>query len=96
MLFCESTGTPWVPMSSLWGTNCDTCWNEDATSKIYYADSPITNFAEALSQSDGILISSHGFNLTGLASSTKYYYIVTAADEASNNATSSEEVFDTL
>jgi|GEM_PF-4250838 len=70
--------------------------NEDATSVLYYSDSPSVDVGSSLSESVVTPTTTHVFNLSGLATSTTYYYLLTATDESSNTATSSEESFGTL
>ena len=69
--------------------------DEEATSKVTYADSPIDTASSTDSVSESAFVTSHSLELTGLATSTQNFLKVESEDEAENATTSGEEDFTT-
>jgi peptidoglycan hydrolase-like protein with peptidoglycan-binding domain len=78
-------------------TSASVTWttNEVASSKVYYSTTTPINTVSALSVFDGVLVTAHSMNLSGLTASTTYYAMVESKDAANNTATSSQLSFTT-
>ena len=81
-----------TPTSS---TTATVSWatNEAASSKVYFGTTSPLATGVALNVFDGMLVTTHQMNLSGLSTSTTYYTVVLSRDAANNIATSSEVTF---
>ncbi len=95
------TAPPLITLFSATSTATSTAtvtWmtNEAATSKVYYATSPLADLASAAVKENLTLVTSHSVELTGLSASSTYYYVAQSKDTAANIGTSGQQTFVTL
>jgi poly(3-hydroxybutyrate) depolymerase len=75
------------------GKTVDLAWNANAESDLAgYNVYVSTTSGSGYSKANGSLVTSTGFQVSGLAASTTYYFVLTAVDASGNESAASAEV----